>query len=71
MAQHPVGETKEVHVLRWGRALCPALIPLLFPKDWPEGHKWVGIQQHEDATCEPCKQRALEILEAEHLVSDA
>lgn len=52
-------EATLIHVLRFGRALCPIEG---VPSDWPEGHKWVGIQQHAQATCTCCAERAKEIL---------
>ncbi len=42
-----------VHVLHEGRALCG--MPGLFPKDWPDGHKWVRLDEAKDATCVACK----------------
>lgn len=48
-----------VHILRHGRTLCgmPGV-----PADWPEGHKWVGLNDEglaDDATCRKCIRRLL------------
>lgn len=41
-----------IHVLDGGVSICgmPGL-----PKDWPEGHRWVRINEAHMASCEVCK----------------
>lgn len=42
-----------VHVLLAGRALCAFSDSV--PKDWPEGHSWVGSDDaYRDCTCDSC-----------------
>lgn len=36
----------KVHVLLHGFALCE--FTLRVPRDWPEGHVWIGKDQRED-----------------------
>lgn len=50
-----VGAIKEVHILHEGRALC-GLQGL--PADWPDGHRWVGVEDKGRATCVVCKRAA-------------
>ncbi len=48
-----------VHILQYGRSLCG--LPGV-PRDWPEGHQWVSIQDEcvaDDATCRKCIKRML------------
>jgi len=52
------GVIKDVHVLLHGAALC-GLRGL--PSDWPDGHRWVGIEDKRRATCAACK-RAVDAL---------
>ena len=46
-----------VHVLQGGFALCGVEG---VPGDWPDGHKWVSLQDIADATCVTCLSRALD-----------
>jgi hypothetical protein len=41
------------HILHYGLPLCRFSTAL--PCDWPEGHRWVGINKKEDATCPECQ----------------
>lgn len=50
-----VGFIKEVHVLDRGFAICG--LPGV-PSTWPEGHRWVRLEEARRATCPGCKQRA-------------
>lgn len=47
-----------VHILHHGQVLC-GFNPSP-PCDWPPGHKWVGKDEAELATCTLCKDRANE-----------
>jgi hypothetical protein len=49
-----VGAIKEVHILDAGYSLCnmPGL-----PSDWPEGHRWVRVEEAKRATCYACKRK--------------
>ena len=40
-----------VHILHEGRSLCG--LPGV-PKDWPDGHTWVGRAERGKATCDAC-----------------
>jgi hypothetical protein len=42
-----------VHVLHYGRPLCGFSLEV-FPRDWPPGHRWVGLDELGDATCPRC-----------------
>lgn len=42
-----------VHILRHGLPLCRFVLTM--PVEWPRNHKWVGIEEEADATCERCK----------------
>ena len=42
-----------IHVLRHGRALC-GFMPGVVPRSWPEHHKWVGLSDIDEATCDSC-----------------
>jgi len=46
-----------VHILRHGYPLCRFSFAL--PKDWPEGHQWVGVEDAEQATCQGCKNEVV------------
>ena len=46
-----------VHILEHGSTLCGFRYPLL-PVDWPEGHKWIGRDEAETATCARCRIKA-------------
>jgi hypothetical protein len=52
-----VGACKEVHILHNGLALCG----LGMPQAWPEGHRWVRIEEAKRATCYGCKSRVAEV----------
>lgn len=41
-----------VHILQHGNPLCRFRAGV--PRDWPEGHKWVGIEDYSDANCPMC-----------------
>ena len=41
-----------VHILLRGLPLCGFSYKL--PVDWPPGHKWVGLDESNDATCLHC-----------------
>jgi hypothetical protein len=45
-----------VHILHHGLPLCGFSHEL--PRDWPPGHKWVGKDEAELATCALCQDRA-------------
>ncbi len=45
-----------VHVLEKGYPLCGFSSEL--PRDWPEGHKWTGLNDLEPATCLECRAAA-------------
>lgn len=45
-----------IHVLRYGFALCGFSVAL--PRDWPEYHRWVPLENWEQATCQWCRQAA-------------
>lgn len=45
-----------VHVLLEGAPLCGLLWGV--PRDWPEGNRWVALNELADATCPICKERA-------------
>jgi len=51
----PVG-TPLVHILHHGYPLCEAVNKLGIPHDWPAGHKWVCLDESDDATCADCKK---------------
>lgn len=55
-------DTLVVHVLRYGRALCPLSG---IPREWPAGHKWVPIGDLENCTCPACKEVATALLRQE------
>ena len=50
-----VGAIKEVHILREGYALCG--LPGI-PREWPEGHRWVRVEERNRVTCSACKRKA-------------
>ncbi len=50
-----------IHALHSGQAICGFNHPLL-PKDWPEGHLWMGIHEAKYVTCPNCKGTALAYL---------
>lgn len=50
-----VGAIKEVHILHHGTALC-GLAGI--PSEWPEGHRWVRLEETKRATCSACKAAA-------------
>lgn len=56
-----------VHVLHWGRALCP--IPGV-PRDWPAGHYWVPIGDAHNATCPTCLAAVPKMLAALSLATN-
>lgn len=41
-----------VHILHAGSALCGFNIGP--PAEWQPGHKWTGLGNSEDATCDVC-----------------
>lgn len=41
-----------VHILHHGRALCGQGGA---PNTWPADHRWVSIEQGEEATCSQCQ----------------
>jgi hypothetical protein len=43
---------ERVHILVAGAPLCR--FSAATPQAWPPGHKWVGIDQREKATCHDC-----------------
>jgi hypothetical protein len=45
-----------VHILHHGLPLCRFSTAL--PRDWPEGHKWTGLDEIEDARCGACMAAA-------------
>lgn len=45
-----------VHILRYGHPVCRFTNAM--PADWPEGHKWIGDDECELATCPGCRARA-------------
>lgn len=51
----PVG-VPLVHILLHGYPLCDGTSKLGIPHDWPKGHKWVTVDESDDATCIDCKQ---------------
>lgn len=53
----------DVHVLHHGRALCTTRPS--FPAEWPDGERWVPLDQHRYATCVLCVAEAGRILAAE------
>ena len=50
----------KVHVLVAGNPFCDLGYP---PKDWPEGHTWVSVQEASKATCEQCIEGSKKWLE--------
>ncbi len=50
-----VGAIKEVHILDQGFALCGLKG---VPAEWPEGHRWVRLDEKKRATCPGCKRAA-------------
>ncbi len=50
-----VGAIKEGHILHHGFALC-GLEGV--PSAWPEGHRWVSVEDKGRATCAKCKLAA-------------
>lgn len=42
-----------VHILRQGQPVCGFTFSL--PVDWPEGHRWVGVDEFALVTCAGCK----------------
>lgn len=44
-----------VHVLHHGKPLCG--FSAAVPGDWPEGDKWVGLDETNDATCVDCLRK--------------
>lgn len=52
MGQHLDEEKWTTHILRHGYPLCA--FSDLVPRDWPEGHRWVGLEDRKDATCARC-----------------
>jgi hypothetical protein len=43
-----------VHILSYGRAFC-GIAGL--PREWPEGHRWIGfndVEMEQLANCEAC-----------------
>jgi hypothetical protein len=53
-----VGAIIEVHILQHGYALCNLEG---VPADWPEGHRWVRIEEKKRATCRACLRKAGDI----------
>lgn len=49
-----------VHILHHGRPLCGAF-PGKVPRDWPEGHKWVGLDERHLCSCGECVAIALRV----------
>jgi hypothetical protein len=45
-----------IHILDQGKALCYFLSEGV-PKDWPENHRWVGMDECSDANCKVCLDR--------------
>jgi hypothetical protein len=45
------GAIVHVHLLHHGRAPCGMEG---VPGDWPDGHKWVGLEGLADVTCSVC-----------------
>jgi hypothetical protein len=45
-----------VHILHNGRPLCGFATTV--PAQWPEGHKWVGLEDRALCTCRGCKATA-------------
>lgn len=41
-----------VHILHHGLPLCR--FSTAVPRDWPEGHRWTGLDAAGDATCREC-----------------
>jgi hypothetical protein len=56
-----VGAIKEVHVLSHGFSLCHLSGT---PREWPEGHRWVSVEDGRRATCPTCKERLPEAVTA-------
>jgi len=50
-----VGAVKEIHILHHGAALC-GLAGV--PSEWPDGHRWVSVEDKSRATCTGCKRVA-------------
>lgn len=43
------------HVLHEGQSLCAISSVFGVPRDWPDGHKWVSMNERSLATCQKCK----------------
>ncbi len=46
-----------IHILRFGFPLC--LYSRRVPRDWPEGHTWVQLEDFSTANCEECRRWAI------------
>ncbi len=46
-----------VHILDAGYPLCGFAYPKL-PGEWPEPHRWVGLDDKEESTCSRCRAKA-------------
>jgi hypothetical protein len=43
-----------IHILVAGFAMC--IFTKAVPRDWPTGHKWVGLEERGKATCRDCRR---------------
>lgn len=55
-------EPSRVHVLYHGLPLCR--FSELVPGEWPEGHRWISITEHQFATCQTCIETAQKLATA-------
>lgn len=54
----PLPDAPAVHALLYGFALCA--IPGI-PRDWPQGHTWVRVDEPDKVTCEGCKDALVRV----------
>lgn len=48
----PLTDAPIVHALQYGFALCR--FGDTVPGNWPDGHRWVGLDEMENVTCPDC-----------------